>query len=113
MAKKKEKGNAGGLRGYVERLTGVFVLEPWTQSPRLMRAAGQWCGIGGPYLIPGRGAYLAKEYKEATREQYAIVAQHATSEGKPAVLIIESKPDENASETSQPDTGSDSGTPLE
>ena len=113
MSKKKEKGNAGGLRGYVERMTGVFVLQPWAESPRLMRAAGQLCGIGGPYLMPGRGAYLAKEYKEATREQYAIVAQHATSEGKPAVLIIESKSDNDASETSQPDTGSDTGTPME
>lgn len=113
MAKKKEKGNAGGLRGYVERLSGVFVLEPWTQSPRLMRAAGQWCGIGGPYFIPGRGAYMAKEYKEATREQYAAIAPYARIDSQLAVLIIENKPDNDAFETSQPDTGSDSGTQVE
>lgn len=113
MSKKKNKGNAGGLRGYVERLPGVFVLEAWALSPRLMRAAGNWCGVGGPYLIPGRGAYMAKEYKEATKDQYRIIATHATSEGKPAVLVIENKTDNDAFETSKPDTGSDSGAPVE
>lgn len=113
MAKKKNKGNVGGLRGYVERLPGVFVLQTWTESPRLMRAAGQWCGIGGPYLIPGRGAYLGREYQEATRGQYAVVAEHATSEGKAAVLIIENKSDRDVIETTEPDTVGDSGTAVD
>lgn len=111
MAKRKREGKTtpSALRDYVERLRGVFVSRPWVESPRLMRVAGQWCGIGGPYLIPGRGAYMGKEYKEATREQYAVLSEQLEK----VVIIHEEKTTDDAVQTTEPDNGGDSGEALD
>lgn len=111
MAKRVKKNEitqarkAGQPKGYTERLPGVFVLDEWVEEPRLMRIGGEWCGVGGGYSVPGKGGYLGKEWKEATREQYRSFAERSN-----LVIIIEPEKNEEVNDvvsTTEPDTGGD------